>query len=99
MILEHALLQIRPGHAKAFEETMRSAIPLIAATPGFMGIEVRPCLEMADLYLLLVRWNTLQNHTIDFRQSDRYLEWKRLLHDFYEPFPVVAHYGEPVASA
>lgn len=99
MILEHALLQVKPGLEAEFEETMRRALPLIQATPGFLKLEVKPCLETKGRYLLLVEWETLEAHTQGFRGSERYAEWKRLLHDFYAPFPLVEHYGEAVASA
>jgi heme-degrading monooxygenase HmoA len=99
MILEHALLQVKPGLESAFEQAMREALPLIAATPGFLKIEVSPCVEAKGKYLLLVGWATLEAHTQGFRGSERYAEWKRLLHHFYEPFPQVEHYGSPVASA
>ena len=98
MILEHALLQVKPGLETEFETAMREALPLIKATPGFIRLEVRPCLEVKEKYLLLVEWETLEAHTQGFRGSERYGEWKRLLHHFYEPFPLVDHYGEPVAS-
>lgn len=78
---------------------MREALPLIAATPGFLWLEVRPCLESPGRYLLLVRWRSLEDHTIGFRRSDRYQQWRALLHHFYDPFPVVEHYGEAVARA
>ena len=78
---------------------MRSALPLITATPGFLGIEVRPCLEEPGKYLLLARWETLEAHTAGFRGSSRYGEWRRLLHHFYEPFPQVLHFGPPLATA
>lgn len=96
MILETAILTIKPGQSEAFEAAMRQARPLIAATPGFKGIEVRPCVETADRYLLLVWWETLEAHTEGFRQSVRYEPWRTLLHHFYEPFPLVEHYGEPI---
>lgn len=99
MILEHALLQVKPGLEKAFEQTIGEALPLIAATQGFLKLEVRPCVEANGKYLLLVQWETLEAHTHGFRGSKRYAEWKRLLHHFYEPFPLVEHYGAPVASA
>lgn len=75
---------------------MRKAIPLIAATPGFRGIDVKPCLEAPDRYLLLVQWDTLADHEQGFRGSDRYLQWKSLLHHFYTPFPLVEHYGPSI---
>ena len=43
-------------------------------------------------YLLLVGWDTLEDHTIGFRGSEKYQEWKRLLHHFYDPFPTVEHF-------
>jgi heme-degrading monooxygenase HmoA len=99
MILEHAVLSVKKGEEGAFEKAMREALPLISATKGFIGIEVRPCIESPRLYLLLVKWETVEAHTEGFRGSDRYKEWRRRLHHFYEPFPRVEHYGAPVASA
>jgi heme-degrading monooxygenase HmoA len=94
VILEVAVLNVRPGQEAAFEAAMRAARPLIAATPGFRSVEVRRCVEPANRYLLLVTWELLEDHTIGFRQSDRYPEWRALLHHFYDPFPVVEHYGD-----
>lgn len=99
MILEAAILQIKPDEGCAFEAALRSALPLIEATPGFRGLELRPCLEKPDQYLLLVNWETLEDHTVGFRGSDRYPAWRAALHYFYEPFPIVLHYGEPVGFA
>ena len=96
MILETAILSIRPGQSAAFEAAMAQARPLIAATPGFQRIEVRPCVEAADRYLLLVWWDSLEAHTEGFRGSDRYQAWRNLLHGFYDPFPLVEHYSQPI---
>jgi len=92
MILEAAVLNVRPGEERAFEQAFRAASPLIAASPGYLGHELQRCLETRGRYLLLVRWETLEDHTIGFRQSAAYVEWKALLHHFYDPFPVVEHY-------
>ena len=96
MILETAILSVKPGQSAAFEAAMRKARRFISATPGFHNIEVRRCAETADRYLLLVWWETLEAHTVGFRQSDRYPPWRELLHHFYDPFPLVEHYGEPI---
>jgi heme-degrading monooxygenase HmoA len=96
MILEAAHLTVRDGQAAAFEAAMKEARPLIAATPGFLGLEVRPCLERPGSYLLLVQWRTLEDHTEGFRTSDRYETWRALLHHFYDPFPSVEHFAESV---
>jgi heme-degrading monooxygenase HmoA len=94
MILEAAILDVRPGQEEAFEAAMRNARPLIAATPGFADISVQRCIERPSNYLLLVRWEKLEDHTVGFRQWDRYQEWRKMLHHFYDPFPVVEHYEE-----
>ena len=96
MILEHAVLSVKPGQSAAFEAALREARPLISATPGFQRMEVRRCVETRDRYLLLVWWDTLEAHTVGFRKSERYEPWRKLLHHFYEPFPLVEHYGTPI---
>ncbi len=99
MILESAILDVIPGDAAAFEAAIKAARPLIAATPGFISIAVRRCIETPNRYLLLVEWETLEAHTIGFRQSPRYTEWRALLHHFYAPFPVVEHFSLDVTQA
>jgi heme-degrading monooxygenase HmoA len=96
MILEAALLRVKAGEGERFEAAMRAARPLIEATPGFLGMELRPALEDSGPYLLLVRWERLQDHTVGFRQSERYAAWRAALHHFYDPFPEVWHFGDPL---
>jgi heme-degrading monooxygenase HmoA len=60
-------------------------------------MELRRCVETRNRYVLQVTWESLEAHTVGFRQSDRYAEWRALLHHFYEPAPTVEHYGEPIA--
>ena len=96
MILESALLDVKPGQEAAFEAALREARPLIAATPGFRSIAVQRCLETPTRYLLLVEWETLEDHTVGFRQSTRYEKWRALLHHFYDPFPRVEHFGASI---
>lgn len=92
MILEVAILDVKPGLAAEFETAFESASDLIATLPGYISHELQRCLETENRYLLLVRWETLAAHTVGFRQSPQYREWSALLHHFYEPFPVVEHY-------
>ncbi len=96
MILEHALLQVVPGREAAFEAAMAEAKPLIAASPGYNGIEVRPACETPGLYLLTVRWDSIADHRDGFRKSDRYQQWRALLHGFYKPMPTVDYFGDPL---
>lgn len=99
MILEMAVLNVKAGEAAAFESAIGAARRHIAATPGFQNIEVRRCIETADRYLLLVWWDSVEAHTVGFRQSERYPPWRALLHRFYDPFPLVEHYGAPNLAA
>ena len=98
VVLEHALLDVRPGQGEAFERAFGEARAIIAAAPGCRGLTLSRCLERPGTYLLLVRWDALEDHTEGFRGSPGYQEWRRLLHHFYDPFPVVEHFHE-VASA
>jgi heme-degrading monooxygenase HmoA len=92
MITEIALLKIRQGQSEAFEEAFANAQPIIESMHGYIQHELQQCLEEADKYMLVVRWKTVEDHTIGFRQSEGYKEWKKMLHHFYDPFPVVEHY-------
>jgi len=94
MILETAILTIKPGQEADFEVAMKMAKPLIAKSQGFEGIEVRPNLNNPAQYLLLVSWDSVEDHEEGFRKSERYGRWKELLHHFYDPFPAVEHFGE-----
>jgi heme-degrading monooxygenase HmoA len=95
MILESAVLDVKPGETQAFEQAFERAKRIISASPGYVSHELQRCIEKPNRYLLLVRWRTLEDHTVGFRQSAPYQEWKKLLHHFYDPFPTVEHY-EPL---
>jgi heme-degrading monooxygenase HmoA len=100
VVLEVAILNVRPGEAPAFEAAFREAQQILAASPGCQRHELRRCLEAADRYLLLVWWDSLESHTEGFRKSPAYERWRRLLHHFYDPFPTVEHYvAVPGATA
>ena len=92
MILEVAILDVRPGRAAEFEQAFQKAQRIISSMPGYVSHELQRCLEVENKYVLLVRWRRLQHHTEGFRKSAEYQEWRRLLHHFYDPFPTVQHY-------
>jgi len=91
-ILEIATLCVRPGQSAAFEAAFAEAQRFVEAAPGYLGHELQRCLEIADTYVLLVRWRSLADHEQGFRGSADYQSWKRLLHHFYDPFPTVLHH-------
>ena len=92
MILEVAILDVRPGQEPSFEQDFKTASRYISGIDGYLSHELQRCLEKPGRYILLVRWTTLEAHTERFRGSPQYLEWKRLLHHYYDPFPTVYHY-------
>jgi heme-degrading monooxygenase HmoA len=92
MILETAVLNVRPGHHDRFEQAFLQAKDIIARARGFVDLQLHRCVETPGRYLLLVHWNELEDHTEGFRGSPAYQDWKSMLHHFYEPFPDVEHY-------
>lgn len=92
MVLEHALLSVNPGEEDDFEAAFAEAKEIIAGMPGYQYLTLSRCLERPSIYLLLVHWQSLEDHTEGFRGSAQYQEWRRLLHHFYTPFPTVEHF-------
>lgn len=97
MIIEHALLNVRPGEEEAFVAALEGALPLISATPGFISLRVARGIESPSDFVLLVEWESVEAHSVGFRQSDRYEPWRAALHHFYEPMPVVEHF-DPIVD-
>ncbi len=92
MVLELAILNIKTGQSKDFEAAFAEAQKIISSMKGYISHQLKKCLENDHQYLLLVEWQRLEDHTVGFRQSQEYQQWKALLHHFYEPFPTVEHY-------
>jgi heme-degrading monooxygenase HmoA len=99
VILEVAILNVRSGMTGAFEEAFSRASSIIAAMPGYVSHQLQRCIEAPNRYVLLVNWQTLEAHTVGFRSSPQYQDWKRILHHFYDPFPTVEHYELVLARA
>jgi heme-degrading monooxygenase HmoA len=87
-----AVLEVRPELTAEFEKAFSDARKIISAAPGYVSHELQRCIERDNRYVLLVRWQRLEDHTEGFRKSPQYQDWKRLLHHFYDPFPTVEHF-------
>jgi heme-degrading monooxygenase HmoA len=98
MILEVATLNVKPGKEKLFEETFGEAQMIISSMDGYISHQLHKSIENNSRYILLVNWQSLEDHTVGFRQSEKYQEWSELLHQFYDPFPVVEHYTSLYAN-
>ena len=92
MILETAVLEVKDGRESDFEAAVKEASPILARQKGHLAHRFEKCTGTAGRYLLLVWWETLEDHTEGFRKSSDYQEWRRLLHHFYDPFPQIEHY-------
>ena len=92
MILEIATLIVKPKLTNQFEEDFKVASKYISAIDGYIEHSLQKCLEQSNKYMLQVKWEKLENHTIGFRASKEYIKWKNLLHRYYDPFPVVEHF-------
>lgn len=92
MILEHADIRIDPANEAAFEEAiLRGANTVIATAKGFRGFKVNRSQESAGRYILMIYWDTLEDHTVGFRQSPAFAEWRGIVGPFFLQPPVVEH--------
>lgn len=92
MISEAVMLQVKKGMEQEYENAFRKASEIISSMKGYISHELQRCMEAKGKYLLIVEWETLEDHTVGFRQSNEYQEWKKQLHYFYDPFPTVEHF-------
>jgi heme-degrading monooxygenase HmoA len=92
VIVEHAVLPVRPGTEDDFVKAFETAKGIIASMRGFRHLSLSRCVERPSAFLLLVEWDTLEDHIQGFRGSPEYSQWRRLLHNFYDPFPIVEHF-------
>jgi heme-degrading monooxygenase HmoA len=93
MILEVAVLDVKPDREMEFEQAFAQAEGILLGMKGYLSHQLQRCLEKANRYILLVNWESLEAHTQGFRGSAQYQEWRALLHHFYDPFPEVEHYA------
>ena len=92
VVVEHAVLQIRPGMTDEFLLAFSQAKQIIARMRGLQSLTLSRCIERPEVFLLLVAWDRIEDHTVGFRGSPDYQRWRHLLHRFYEPFPLVEHF-------
>ncbi|WP_028310793.1 antibiotic biosynthesis monooxygenase family protein [Derxia gummosa] len=94
MILELADLQIQPGRQAEFDAAIEHGLrTVISKAKGFSGAKVQKGIESPERYLLMIQWATLENHTVDFRESPAFGEWRAIVGPFFARPPVVEHFG------
>ena len=93
MILELADIRIHAGQQAAFEEAIaRGVSTVIAQAKGFRGYKINQGIENPERYILEIFWETLENHTLDFRQSAAFNDWRAIVGPFFAEPPTVEHF-------
>ena len=94
MILEHADIRIHPGQQAAFDEAIKRGVEtVISKARGFEGYTVNKGIESPERYILQIFWTTLENHTIDFRESPAFADWRVIVSPFFAGPPTVEHFN------
>jgi heme-degrading monooxygenase HmoA len=92
MILELATIDIQKGKNAEFEVNLANAKKVICQAKGFQSIEIQRCIEVENRYVLFIYWNTLEDHTEGFRNSELFTQWRALIGPFFENPPLVQHF-------
>jgi len=93
MILEIADLRIAAGKAAEFEAAVQKAVnTVVSQAKGFRGYKVNRSVESPDRYVLMIYWDTLENHTVDFRQGPLFAQWRAIVGPFFASPPAVEHF-------
>lgn len=99
MVLEIADIRIQPGQQAAFDEAIQRALATIASQArGFQGFKVNKCIETPERYILQIFWNTLEDHTVAFRQGPLFAQWRAIVGPFFAAPPLVEHFDLLVKS-
>lgn len=93
MILEIAEFDVLLGKENLFAEASIAASKVIAQSKGFISVEFNQCLEKPTRFLAFIRWQTLEDHTIGFRESPLFIEWRAILSPFFNTAPVALQYS------
>ncbi|MES2047822.1 MAG: antibiotic biosynthesis monooxygenase [Pseudomonadota bacterium] len=94
MILELADIRIQAGQQAAFDEAIQRGLDeVISKARGFRGYKVNKGIESPERYVLMIFWDTLENHTIDFRESPAFVQWRAIVGPFFAVPPVVEHFS------
>lgn len=100
MILELADIRIHPGKQSEFDAAIRKGVEtVVSKAKGFRGYKVNKGIETPERYLLMIFWDTLENHTVDFRQSKAFQDWRAIVGPYFAAPPAVEHFNLLAKSA
>ncbi len=100
MILELADIRIRPGKQAEFDAAIKQGVEtVISKAKGFRGYKINKGIETPERYVLMIFWETVENHTVDFRESAAFQDWRALVGPFFAAPPAVEHFDLLAKSA
>ena len=99
MVLEIADFSIKAGTEDAFAAAVREGLALIGRTPGFQGARLTRSIESPTRFVLLIEWDTVEAHTVGFRESERFPQWRALIGPFFDGNPYVEHAADVLRSS
>ena len=94
MVVEIAQFDINTGQEEDFAAAYRKARPLLAGTPGCRSVRMTRGVETSTRFVLLVEWDSVEAHEVNFRQSPRFGEWRQLIGPFFASPPTVEHFTD-----
>jgi heme-degrading monooxygenase HmoA len=92
LTLEVVKWDVKPNQENEFELAFENAQEILSSMNGYKSHQLQKCIEKPNRYILLVEWKTLEDHTIGFRKSDEYQEYRDMIHEYFEPSPLMEHY-------
>ena len=93
MILEVAEFRIKPGTQADFDAAIKRGVEtVIAKAKGYRGYQVQKGIDSPERYLLMIHWDSVENHTVDFRQSPAFQEWRAFVSPYFAAPPVTEHF-------
>jgi heme-degrading monooxygenase HmoA len=99
MILEIADIRIAPGQQAAFDAAIQRGVEtVISRARGFRGYKVNKGIESPERYILMIYWETLEDHTVEFRGGALFAEWRAIVGPFFASPPQVEHFTLVVKS-
>jgi heme-degrading monooxygenase HmoA len=94
MVLEIAIIDVRPGQEDAFATAYATARPIVATTPGCRSVRMTRGIESPSRFVLLVEWDSVEAHLETFRGSDRFGRWRAIIGEYFAGPPLVEHYTD-----
>jgi len=99
MVLEIADFTVKPGTEDAFADAVREGLALVGSTPGFRNARLTRGIESASRFVLLIEWDSVEAHTVGFRESENFGKWRALVGPYFDGDPRVEHAADVLRSA